>query len=331
MTPEHKKVLKEFEKRYVFKNNDGREIALEQIMAMMYRYHTINKISLPEYMNRAHPWLYYNYLTDYDKMPDSMLPVNFKTPREFANFIIKAWQETCWKKKYFKWGILSIYEKIDDLTSNTAALLDNGLTWGGGDFEACATKLLEMQQQNIAQREKEEFERLLEEENRRDRLIQDNKMKEAAETSEDIARQKAAIENDKKRRELKQATSNPVWNSSVSPESPFEEADDAILTDPFEEETEDILAAPLPVVAANQILITSDTVELGGSLMRGLYMLKKINGKNTIVCKDGSSTEALRKLFVYYGVSRYVLLTVSENISQNPELEAYTIISTEKA
>jgi len=122
--------------------------------------------------------------------------------------------------------------------------------------------------------------------------------------------------------------------------SPFRETEAfANSLNPFMESDISMIQSPIPVPAANQIVFfkkgNSLCIQQGSQIKKGHISARKFQNK-LYICVDKTVKESetvhghlIQSMLNFYNAERYVCFTLSENESQNNNLDAYRITDTQ--
>lgn len=127
MTDAQKKAARAWENKQRFDMTQGGSMTLGFIIDEERKRSNNNPtgISLPEYMTKVHPVLYYMFVIDWSKVIEKRIPRRFKSGHDFGQYVIKEWLDVCKSKSYFKEGMLNNFTAITQITDIMNQLTDN--------------------------------------------------------------------------------------------------------------------------------------------------------------------------------------------------------------
>lgn len=237
MNNHQKKIQADWEVRQQFIMSKGKSCNLETIINDVRRHSPLFNMVLAQYKNEVHPWVYYNYVVDWNAVPANKIPTQFDgDPLAFGRYVIDQWHTVCYKQKYYsseEWT--SVYTDYKELLAADNALLTehggNGITLmppyttdtDGNQTPAYRRHvelLWERKQEAIdreAERQQQELVRL---EAERQQAIADGKNREADRLQAEANRQRADAEAKAFARQNRdfQTRANSPWSSSVTPQ-----------------------------------------------------------------------------------------------------------------
>lgn len=294
----------------------GKKIRLADIIASNVDHHGLTEDSLPTYKNEVHPWLYYNYLIDWESVSMCHIPEAFKTSREFGLSLIKEWHKVCWKNNYAATSPLNIYDNIDELEKATDEILGGNYFRKDKTYKQVEEALWEWKQSRIQAEEekrKAEIDRLEEE---KEIAQMEGQIKELQRKKEELRRKKKEDEAARVKLQNKMMASkeNGPWTADISKINSTNKKDDMAYTnkkattkmadvfessnislnaeDPFAEIGSEILKAPVPAPTGTQIQALKSRTSgnyiwaYGEAFMKDLVghsmMLRKIGGEDYI-------------------------------------------------
>lgn len=202
----------------------GGKISLEDIIDDLHRTNNPTDEGLPVLLENIHPYFVFNFIIDWNRVPDHKLPTQYKTGEEFGRDIVQSWQKECWKNKFFNFDILSNYDTIDQLREATSHVLSDNLLYynddGKCDYNSLVERLYAMRQTFLdeeARKTKEEME-LLEVE--RQIAASNQQQREAQFKADELRRKKASLENKVQARQNREfsAKKDSPWTSTVKVE-----------------------------------------------------------------------------------------------------------------
>ena len=233
-------------KKYTKKS--GPSITLDDLLVDIRKSEKRMGIPLPDnsdpvnLLEMCHPFLYFNYIVNWQKMPSQCIPAGYDTPLEFARSVIKDWQEFCWKKHMACVDEFNVYESIDRLRQYNQELLAeqgvDGLYLEAG-YNVHIERLYQRRQEeldNEAAAYEAEQQRLQQE---RELALAEERARDATKKADELRRlqqAKANQEQAQRNREFSQQPNSP-WTQSINNNN---------LSQSKQSETENLAEHPLP-------------------------------------------------------------------------------------
>lgn len=356
-----------FRKQTRFETIDGKKKTLDSLILNYRRAKFIpacepEETNVSDIIEQCHPFLIIRYIVDWKRLPDGYVPRGQHNGLQFGKYVIKMWEEFCWKNHTWNSDELKCYKSIDNLREAITSICGtDNLFWEGHDYFDLECELVKYREQQLAQEEEIKRREAEKQEAERQRLLAENKAKEAKRIAEEQARQ-AAYDEAQRNADIHR---NPMWSRSAAPtkpattqapdasasriskpqtptsmKSPFREtAEFAQALDPFQDSDISMLLSPIPHPAANQIVFSRNGnslyLEQGSIVAKGQLSARKFQNK-LYICVDKTVRESetvhghlIQSMLNFYSAERYVCFTLSENESQNNNLDAYRITDTQ--
>lgn len=329
MNPAQVHIFETFLKEISYERN-GKKYTAKKQFSQAYAMANLSKLPAADYFEIVHPWLAVRYAFDWTK--DRYSDVGFWKD------VNHQWEEHCIRKKIATTDELSSLT-VDELKQVSRDLFGNNQLFGETPADAMDYFREHIEElEEIKRKQKAEEEARLERE--RQKHIENQKKKE-----EERKRQ----EEEKKKQKM-ESIINPIYTSSLSPTKfdAFDDDDDEdfiILNSAYAnrskiqkgeirvetsdsrfrltfsaEDSAEISASGLQYLCLKK----SNTLVICNDANRGVKVYKD-DGKNSIRVNSKVLVEYLNEAFAIK--SNNVKMRISNNISVNPNVLAYQIIS----
>lgn len=307
--------------------------------------------SFTVYKNHVNPVLFLRYVGNWERCRHLSLS-NWKE-------LNKEWLETCWKQKWYNQGELSLFKTIDEVKAALSAhfgenqIAETSYVEAAQALRTIAELKLEKEQKELAKRKETTMNEL-------EKALMSGNPKEIQKQSQEV-RRIVKEEEAQEFRNLTNAinngdslpTSKPVFTMPEPKQTTMKDVFEASSVDTstfFEEFVDDsFLKSQIPTLKKNQILLYKDTLKAHSEFkpefpylkVKSVYSTGKkyitfgevpgiaysLNSENQIVINNQDLVTAFFEMFE---AKHWLLLTISDNVSANEELQAYEILNVEK-
>lgn len=346
MNPQQKAFFQNWAKRKKMKSKSSSgDLALISIIQDLHTQYAFNpNETFLVYKNHVHPALFFRYLGDWSKC-------KHLSESDWRN-INREWMEICWKNKYWKEGIgpFNTYDELKDAINDYFGDQQiNCLSYqeAADSLRRIAEEIRKQEKKELSKRKEATMEEL-------EKALSLGDSKEVVKQSKE-ARRIAKEEETHNFRELTNAINSgesipnkPIFTMPEPKQTTLKDVFEAsqIDTSKFMEAsmTEDFLKSQIPSIKKNQILIYKGVLKAHYEFNPGFPYLKvrtvystnkryltfgevpgigySINGENQLTIENPDLCTAFLEL---YKANKWLLLTLSENVSENEELNAYEI------
>lgn len=216
MTQDQKRNIQSWMLKTKYTAQKGGKISVKSIIDSVYKNWHKTDDAMPEYLNNVHPFLFFNFVLDWEKVPVTYLPKGFSNGVEFGNDVIRKWRDECWKLKIFNYDNFSNFDTIDQLIEITDKILNGSISHEGG-YEKLEEEIYFTRQAIIDEEQKRKAEELERLEEKRLAEIEEGKIKEAQRLADEerrLKKEQEAKERAAANKEFLNKPSSP-WSSGV--------------------------------------------------------------------------------------------------------------------